>query len=136
MSDLSNRRPQDYAFEDWRHLHESDREAFELRRREALESVIQAAPADMQTRLRGLQFRLDMERARAGSGLASCLKAQSMMWDSLLRMRDALAELSGLEDDGLLGAVARSRAEARTATIIPFRPARPPESDGLPTEPK
>ena len=121
MSDLSNRKPEEYAFEDWRRLHETDPEAFERRRKEALEAVIQSATARMQQRLRGVQFKVDMERARAGSDLASCLKAQSMMWDSLLRMRDALAELSTLQADGTLAAVVRSPVEARTATVIPFR---------------
>lgn len=123
MSDLSTRNPQDYAFEDWRQLHETDPEAFELRRKEALEAVILAAPADMQQRLRGVQFRVDMERARAGSDLAACLKAHSMMWDSLVRLRDALSELSDLQKDGMLGAVARAPTEVRTATVIPFRAA-------------
>jgi len=121
MSDLLTRKPQDYAFEDWQRLHETDPEAFELRRKEALEAVIQSAPADMQQRLRGVQFRVDMERARAGSDLAACLKAHSMMWDSLVRLRDALSELSDLQKDGMLGAVARTPVEARTATVIPFR---------------
>ena len=123
MSDPSNRKPADYVFEDWQHLHETDPDAFELRRKEALESVIQSAPPDMQARLRGLQFRVDMERGRAGSNLAACLKAQSMMWDSLVRLRDALSELSSVQQDGTLGAVARGRAEARKATVIPFRSA-------------
>jgi hypothetical protein len=123
MSDPSNRNPEDYVFEDWRHLHETDPDAFELRRKEALESVIQSAPPDMQARLRGLQFRVDMERSRAGSDLGACLKAQSMMWDSLVRLRDALSELSSVQQDGTLGAVARGRAEARKATVIPFRSA-------------
>ena len=121
MSDLSNQKTEDYAFEDWQRLHASDPEAFEIRRKEALEAVIQTAPARMQQRLRGVQFRADMERTRAGSDLASCLKAQSMMWDSLLRLRDALAELSVLQKDGTLAAIVQTPAEARTATVIPFR---------------
>lgn len=134
MSDLSTLKPQDYAFEDWQRLHESDPEAFEQRRREALESVIESAPPDMQPRLRGLQFRVDMERSRAGSDLASCLKAQSMMWDSLLRLRDALSELSSLQKDGMLGAVARTPVEARKATVIPFRATARTEPGSSPTD--
>jgi hypothetical protein len=123
MSVPSNRKPEDYVFEDWRHLHETDPDVFELRRNEALESVIQSAPSDMQARLRGLQFRVDMERSRAGSDLAACLKAQSMMWDSLVRLRDALLDLSSVQKEGTLGAVGRGRAEVREATVIPFRSA-------------
>ncbi len=123
MSDLSDRQPEDYVFEDWQRLHETDPAAFELRRKEALEALIQSAPVDMQPRLSGLQFRVDMERSRAGSDLSACLKAQSMMWDSLIRLRDVLSELSGIQKDGMLGAVAHTRAEVRKATVIPFRPA-------------
>lgn len=126
MSDPSNLKPQDYAFEDWQRLHEADPVAFEARRKEALESVIQSAPEDVQPRLRGLQFRVDMERSRAGSDLAACLKAQSMMWDSLLKLRDALSELSEVQKAGALGAVARRQAELRMATVIPFRQAPRP----------
>jgi hypothetical protein len=133
MSDLSNLKPQDYAFEDWRRLHETDPVAFEARRKEALESVIESAPACLQPRLRGLQFRVDMERARAGSDLAACLKAQSMMWDSLHKLRDALAELSNVQRSGALGAVARKQVELRMATVIPFRQASRPASDGQKT---
>ena len=122
MSDQLTRKPQDYACEDWQRLHETDPESFELRRKEALEAVIASAPADMQQRLRGVQFRVDMERARAGSDLAACLKAHSMMWDSLVRLRDALSELSDLQKGGILGAVARTPAAIRNATVIPFRP--------------
>jgi hypothetical protein len=121
MSDPSTRTPGAYAFEDWRHLYATDPEAFELRRREALDAVIQSAPASLQPRLRGMQFRIDLERARAGSGLAACIKAHSMMWDSLVRLRDALAGLSDLQKDGMLGSVARRHPAAlRTAAVIPF----------------
>lgn len=129
MSDTSSLKPQDYAFEDWQRLHEADPVAFEARRKEALESVIQSAPQELQPRLRGLQFRVDMERSRAGSDLAACLKAQSMMWDSLLKLRDALSELSEVQKGGALGAVARRQVEMRMATVIPFRQAARPASD-------
>jgi hypothetical protein len=134
MSNLSDRKPEDYVFEDWQRLHETDPEVFELRRKEALEAVIQSAPADMQPRLRGLQFRVDMERSRAGSDLGACLKAQSMMWDSLIRLQDALSELSGIQKDGMLAAVARTRVEAPKATVIPFRAARRTAPAGHPPE--
>jgi hypothetical protein len=129
MSDPSTRNPADFAFEDWQNLYATDPEAFERRRREALDAVIQSAPAGMQQRLRGLQFRIDLERTQAGSGLAACLKAHSIMWDSLFRLRDALAGLSDLQKDGMLGSTARAhQAAVRTATVIPFRGL--PDGDG------
>ncbi len=85
---------QEFDFDDWHRLHRADPQAFEARRKAALAAVIDGAPEHVQPRLRGMQFRLEMERARAGSDLAACLKAQSLMWDSLTRLRDALEQLS------------------------------------------
>lgn len=114
---------QEFDFEDWRQLHAIDPEAFERRRAEALCAVIDSAPARMQQRLRGVQFRLDMERSLARSDLAACLKAHSMMWDSLVRLRDALAMLSETRPGETIvpvrGALAGPDAP-RTATVLRF----------------
>jgi hypothetical protein len=56
-----------------------------------------------------------------------------MMWDSLHKLRDALAELSNVQRSGALGAVARKQVELRMATVIPFRQASRPASDGQKT---
>jgi hypothetical protein len=85
----------------------------------------------MQQRLRGVQFRVDMERSRAGSDLAACLKAHSMMWDSLVRLREALSELSALQKGGMLRLPARAPAAVRTATVIPFRTATAQRSSDI-----
>ncbi|MBC7779951.1 MAG: DUF3135 domain-containing protein [Proteobacteria bacterium] len=114
-----------FDFDEWRRLHSADPQAFEQRRVAAIESVIAQAPTAIRPRLRGVQFRLDLERSRAGSDLAACLKTHAMMWESLARLRDTLARLSTVTvpiDGRNLAPAAPTRT--RSATVIPFRQRR------------
>ncbi len=80
-------------FDQWSALARSDPAAFEARRTQAVEQLIQGAPAHRQQRLRCLQWRIDHIRARANSPMAACIKLNEMMWDSLVGpggLRDAL----------------------------------------------
>lgn len=71
-------------FDEWAQLAKTDREAFEARRRAVIEETINQVPEDRRQRLRGLQFRIDMERRRARTPLGACIRLSSMMWDFLL----------------------------------------------------
>lgn len=80
-------------FDEWQALAKSDPQEFEARRTQVIEDFIQSAPDDLQRRLRGLQFRVDMERRRAANPLSACMRISDMMWDAVLReggLRDAL----------------------------------------------
>jgi len=120
----------DFDFEQWRQLHAADPHAFERRRAAAIEAAISTAPAGMQARLRGVQFRMDMERARAGSDLSACLKAHTMMWDSLIRLRDALARLSAIDSaPGGQSSLLSEKSPPPTAQVIAFPRGAGRESD-------
>lgn len=80
----------EFDFDEWARLAHSDSAEFERRRRELIEQQIAAAPADLQARLRGLQFRIDMERRRATTPLSACVRLNSMMWKSFAELRGAL----------------------------------------------
>ena len=71
-------------FDEWAHLAKTDRDAFEARRRAVIDEMIGQVPEDRRQRLRGLQFRIDMERRRARTPLAACIRLSTMMWDFLL----------------------------------------------------
>lgn len=89
-------RPENFDFDVWSRLAASDPDAFELRRRASIEQIIQRAPQENHARLRGLQFRLDMERRRSRTPLAACLRMSDMMWQALLGpggLQDALNQL-------------------------------------------
>lgn len=106
-----------FDFDEWSRLAKTDPAAFEARRLALIEEYLDQFPPLDQRRLRGLQFRIDMERRRARTPMAACLRLSSMMWDSLLGK------------DGLKAAIDRLlHSNTRTAThpvssaqILPFK---------------
>jgi hypothetical protein len=82
-------------YEQWRELARQDPNAFEVRRLELIESVIGAAPQHCQRRLRGLQWRIDMIRARSPNPLAACVSLSHMMWDSFAGEAGLVQALNG-----------------------------------------
>lgn len=84
----------DFDFDEWATLARNDPEAFELRRREAIQAVIDDAPAEQHARLRGLQFRIDLERSRSTTPLSACIRLNRLMWDQFALLRESLDELN------------------------------------------
>ncbi|NIR97928.1 MAG: DUF3135 domain-containing protein [Gammaproteobacteria bacterium] len=73
------------GFDAWVALASADPEAFETRRKQLIDQVIQkASRPEQRHRLRCLQWRIDMERRRARTPMAACLRIYRMMWDSVL----------------------------------------------------
>lgn len=78
-------------------LSNEDPEALEKLRKKLAEDLIRQAPKDTQRRLRGLQFKIDMERRRAKTPMAACMKMSEMMQHSFLELRDALNSMAHLK---------------------------------------
>jgi len=83
----------EFDFQEWASLAKDDPDAFERKRREAIEAFIARTPEAEQQRLRGLQFRIDMERQRASNPLSACIRINKMMMDQFTTLRGALDEL-------------------------------------------
>ena len=67
-----------------------------MRRQQALEALITAAPSNRQQRLRGLQWRVDMERRKTKDPVLGCQKVFNMMWKSVYGDHGLLQALNGL----------------------------------------
>lgn len=105
-----------FDFGCWMHLARTDPQAFERRRREVLDQVIRNAAPSRRRRLQGLQARIDLERQRARTPMAACLRLSSMMWDSVHDdLLPLLARLS-LPDTP----APAPGSTQRSARIIPF----------------
>jgi hypothetical protein len=100
----------EFDFDTWSALAQSDRAEFERRRQALLEAAIASASPELQPRLRALQWRIDVERERAATPLAACIKLSSMMWESFYELHAAL------------NGAAPARRSSRSATILPFQP--------------
>ena len=69
-------------------------EELETLRKEYIEEIINSASSeDQKRRLRGLQFKIDMERERSKNPMDSCIKISQMMHDSFVELGDKLKEL-------------------------------------------
>lgn len=87
----------DFDFEEWALLAKTDPQAFEAKRGEAIAHLIAGASPRMQTRLRGLQWRIDMDRRRASNPLSSCMQIFNQMWKSVYGERGLLDALQGID---------------------------------------
>jgi hypothetical protein len=92
-----------YSFDQWCHLHESDPQRFDVCRLKILNDLIDSAPEDSRPRLRGLMFRMEGESRRSGSRLGYSLRLSSMMMEMLDEMREQMyllcaADVSELQD--------------------------------------
>ena len=108
----------DFDFDQWVALAVADMAAFEARREAMIESIIASSPAYLQPRLRGLQFRVDMERRRSKTPLAACMRISEMMWDMVLGENGLKASLEVLEN--ALSGKETAVQEKTQATVLSF----------------
>ena len=104
-------------FEAWAKLAKEDPAEFEHRRELILRNAIDSAPPAFRQRLEGLQCRLDLERRRSETPLASCVRLNTLMWAGFYRLRKELAKASS-------PASAADGAPPRSAQVIPLRSGR------------
>ena len=77
-----------FDFDKWAALAKAAPDEFEVRRSDFIEKII--SNHSHAPHLRGLQWRIDMERKRAHTIIQSYLKISSIMWDSFAAFRDTL----------------------------------------------
>ncbi len=108
-----------FDFDEWKTLASNDPEAFERRRQAVIDDFLSSVPESRQRRLRGLQFRIDMERRRARTPLGACIKISSMMWDSLLGPQGLTASIKNLTHPRI--GAAQNSVQSHNASILRFR---------------
>ena len=101
-----------FDFDVWAMLAKTAPDDFEQRRRAVVESQISSS--DNVRRLRGLQWRIDIERERAHTPLKSCLRLSIMMWDAFVDLNNALNTFVGNDCES----TSASSHSAESAKII------------------
>ena len=104
-------------FDDWAELAQSDPAAFEARRKQAIEELIQRMPEHKQQRMRCLQWKIDQVRDRAKTPMAACIKLSELMWDSLTGPGGLKESLDRMSND--------NTAPLPNADILTFQASRP-----------
>lgn len=71
----------EFDFEYWAKLAETDPEAFEKKRRAAVDELILSMPDEHQARMKQLQWKIDAVREVSPNPLASCMRIYDMLMD-------------------------------------------------------
>lgn len=102
-------------------LAEENPEELENLRQRLCDELIQSAPQEYRRRLRGIQFQIDMERQKAKSPMAACLKISEMMHDSFSQLRDALNEVQEIRSsNGNIRKQSSVKAVQPAAKVLSF----------------
>ncbi len=115
MTQVTDQDPMD--FDIWMNMAKNDPRQFESKRMEAIDEVIESAPAERQMHLRRLQWRIDMARERAGTPMAATIAISKMMWDAFYNLKEHY-EVLYAEDK----APTQTTAPLESAQVIAFRP--------------
>jgi hypothetical protein len=106
---------ENFDFDEWSALAKAAPEEFESRRHDAIERII--SNCTNTRRLRGLQCRIDLERARARTPMKSCVRLSALMWDSFYECQTQLKVLAY----GLPQHFSAKKEPAPEAKILPFQ---------------
>ncbi len=116
-----------FDFDYWANLAKRDPEGFEILRTQYLQDAIERSSPHHRRRLQGLQFQLDLERRRAKTPMAACLRFSELMMNSL--HDELLPLLNGVASGSVHTVLKRARRSTEElASVIPFR--RPGERSG------
>lgn len=111
-----------FHFGEWASLAQNDPAAFEAKRQEMIDRLIERAPENLRQRLRSFQWRIDMERSRSANPLQACIRISNMMWDLIYADRGFLWALQAMSDPGALRDIAPAKGSlAKVAVLKPER---------------
>lgn len=108
-------------FEELQRLAQEDPDKLEKLRIQWCEQLISDAPSSYRRKLRGLQFRIDMERRKSKSPMAACISLSGMMHDSFDNLRYALNEASGMSEHNPRFKEEPAATPIQEAKVLPFR---------------
>ncbi len=116
-----NDRTLHFDFDEWLELHRRDPEAFEARRLEWSQNLIDNAPQAYQRRLSGLLFQINMHKQRSANAMDSCIRLSGLMWDKLHELREELQRFVALPVQELQPAIPSSQPPSqRSADVVPL----------------
>ncbi|HID98443.1 MAG TPA: DUF3135 domain-containing protein [Thermodesulfobacteriaceae bacterium] len=108
-----------FNFDEWMELAKSDPDEFERRRSEEIESFIESTPERHKKRLRGLQWRIDMERKKCRTPLASCIRLNEMLTEMVYSENGLLENLKKLKK--IRSSARQENHRLRPAEIVPLK---------------
>ena len=88
----------EFDFDEWAKLAKENPDAFENKRQQMIQDVIDTSSPKIRCRMQGLQWQIDQIRATSTNPMASCLKISQMMWDKTIGEDGLVDHLQQLTD--------------------------------------
>ncbi len=107
-----------FDFDAWARLAQTAPDKFEQRRRDMIESVISNSGSN--SRLRGLQCNIDLERIRARTPMKACLRLSTLMSDAFIKLNNELNAYLW----GMASTTGAPPDPGKSAQVIPLIPRR------------
>ncbi|MCI0652986.1 MAG: DUF3135 domain-containing protein [Methylococcaceae bacterium] len=104
-----------FDFDYWKQLAKKDPVKFEHDRQDAINDIIETCPVYLRKRLRGLQWRIDLEIRRSKNAMDSCLRLNRMMMDSVCACDGLIHSVRSLTGPD------HKSYSVTEAVVIPFR---------------
>jgi uncharacterized protein DUF3135 len=117
MHDMSS--SAEFDFDEWAKLAKADPDAFEYKRQQMIQGVIDKSSPKIKRRMQGLQWQIDQVRATSANPMASCLKISQMMWDTTMGENGLVDHLQQLTDPSRSREI--SNPTRQSATIMDLK---------------
>jgi len=117
MHDMSN--SAEFDFDEWVKLAKADPDAFEYKRQEMIQDVIDKSSPKIKRRMQGLQWQIDQVRATSPNPMASCLKISQMMWDTTIGKNGLVDHMQQLTEPSHIQEI--SNQTRQSATIMDLK---------------
>ncbi len=108
-----------FDFDEWANLAKEDPDAFENKRQQMIQDVLDKSSPKIRRRMEGLQWQIDQVRATSTNPMASCLKISQMMWDKTIGEDGLVDHLKQLTDPSQIRDT--SSQARRSATIMDLK---------------
>lgn len=108
----------EFDFDEWVRLAQDDPDAYEDKRKEIIQQVIESTSPEIKRRMQGLQWQIDQIRSTSANPMASCLRISQMMWDSVLGDEGLLKHMEQLNSPDL----PQLNKPKTTAKVIKMKP--------------
>lgn len=109
----------EFDFNEWAKLAKKDPDAFEIKRQQMIQGVIDKSSPKIKRRMQGLQWQIDQVRATSANPMASCLKISQMMWDTTIGENGLVDHLQQLTDTSRSREI--SNPTRQSATIMDLK---------------
>jgi len=95
----------DFDFDEWVKLAKEDPDAFESKRRQAIQEILDKTSPEIKRRMEGIQWQIDQIRSTSSNPMSSCLKISQMMWDNVLGENGLVEHMHRLNSPELVNTI-------------------------------